>query len=126
MHPLTLVLMPGIYSICRLGPEAAIPGWAAGPFVSFTRTQAELSVVCIEDNVPPDTRQEGGWCCLMVQGPLDFGLTGILASIAAPLAAAGVSIFAVSSFDTDYVLVKASALEAAIKVLRAAGYIIQQ
>lgn len=117
-----LLLLPQRLAVCRLAPDAAIPSWAAGPFFSITRTADELSVVCPEDAVPADVRCESGWRAFQVAGPLDFSLTGILAAIAAPLAAAGVSIFAVSTFDTDYVLVKEANLARAIDALREAGH----
>ena len=109
--------------MCRLPPDAAIPAWAAGgTFSSITRTPDELSIVCEERLAPDDGKSEGGWRALQVAGPLDFALVGILAAIAAPLAEAGVSIFAVSTFDTDYVLVKESNLARAIDALRDAGH----
>src|SRR5205085_10754270 len=92
--------------ICRLGASEAIPDWATqGDFYSVTRTSDELSVVCSHVQVPADVPCEKGWRGLKVEGPLDFGLVGILASIAAPLAAAGISIFALGTFDTDYILI---------------------
>jgi len=93
-----------------------------GDFVSVTGTRDEVSVVCPEDQAPEGATVEAGWRCLKVDGPLDFGLTGVLASLAVPLAEAGVSIFAVSTFDTDYVLVKAEALERAAAALETAGH----
>jgi hypothetical protein len=89
-----------------------------------TRTDRELSVVCEEGAAPADTKREAGWRLLRVAGPLDFSLTGILAGIAAPLAEAGVSIFAVSTFDTDYIMVKQEDLAKALSALRAAGHAI--
>jgi hypothetical protein len=119
---LTLSLLEGRFAVCRLAPDQETPGWAAGRFTSVTRTRNELSVVCEEDAVPDGIRCEGGWRILEVEGPLDFGLTGILASVAAPLAEAGVSIFALSTFDTDYVMVKADSLDNAVAALTAAGH----
>jgi hypothetical protein len=118
-----LTLLPDRLAVCRLPPGAAIPAWAtASPFFSLTRTDAELSVVCVQQLVPEPTQCEAGWRVFRVAGPLDFSLTGILAGIAAPLAAAGVSIFAISTFDTDYVLVKEENLTKAFDALRAAGH----
>ena len=115
--------MPGRLTVCRLEADAAIPIWAsAGPFFSITRTAVELSIVCAEELVPESVRAEVGWRALEVAGPLDFALTGILAAIVGPLAEAGISIFAVSTFDTDYVLVKEEMLSQALEVLRAAGH----
>jgi len=121
---LSLRELEGRFAICRLGPEDEIPAWALGKadFCSITRTKDELSVVCREDSVPEDTRCERGWRILQVEGPLDFALTGILASIAKPLADAGVSIFAVSTFDTDYILVKETNLALAQRALQSAGH----
>jgi hypothetical protein len=117
-----LTILPGRLAVCRLAPEAAAPPWGMGGALwSLTRSGDELSVVCAEELVPEGVRREGGWRALAVAGPLDFALTGVLSAIAAPLAAAGVSIFALSTFDTDYVLVKEERLEAAVAALRAAG-----
>lgn len=126
-HALTLDLLPGACAICRLDPAAELPFWALGPgpIVSLTRTREELSVVCAADAVPPGTRAEGGWRVLKVRGPLAFSLTGILAALAAPLARAEVSLFAVSTFDTDYLLVPQGQQEAALAALRAAGHTVR-
>jgi hypothetical protein len=121
--PLTLLLLPDTLAVCRLAPDAEVPAWAwTGEPASVTRTRDELSIVCRAAAVPEGVRAEVGWRCLKVQGPLDFGLTGILAALTAPLAAAGIAIFAVSTFDTDYLLVKAENLDRAIDVLRGAGH----
>ena len=118
-----LRLMAGRYAVCRLSADAPVPSWAAsGEWNSVTRTADELSVVCAEAAVPGDVQCEGGWRVLQVGGPLDFSLVGVLAAIAAPLAQAGVSIFAVSTFDTDYVLVKEEKLARSIEALRVAGH----
>ena len=118
-----LRLLAGGYAVCGLAADAAIPEWAVGgSFVSLTRTRDELSVVCAEDLVPAGTKCEGGWRVFQVAGPLEFSLTGVLAAIAAPLANAGVSIFAISTFDTDYVLVKEENLVKAVEALRGAGH----
>ena len=117
-----LRLLPGRYAVCRLDADVGVPSWAgAGPFVSVTRTRDELSVVCAEGLAPEGTKCESGWRIFQVAGPLEFSLTGILAAIAAPLANAGVSIFAISTFDTDYVLVKEENLARAVEALRGAG-----
>jgi hypothetical protein len=102
-----------------------LPGWAEpgdGGLHAVVRTVAEVSVVCAAERVPDDVRAERGWRALEVAGPLDFALTGVLAAIAVPLARADVSIFAVSTFDTDYVLVRADRLAAAVRALREAGH----
>jgi len=107
----------------RLAPTKEAPAWARhGAFASATRTGGELSLVCEFGRVPEGQRREGPFRAFEVAGPLDFALTGILSALLAPLAEAGISIFAVSTFDTDYVLVKADRLAAAVAVLRAAGH----
>lgn len=118
---LRLRVMPGTLTICRLGPDATIPPWATGSFLSATRTPDELSLVCDEAAVPDGVRAERGWRALQVEGPLDFGLTGVLAGLATPLAAAGIPIFAISTFDTDWLLVPGPRLDAALDALRRAG-----
>ena len=102
-----------------------IPVWAfsSGGFVSITRTEEELSIVCDERLVPFEfVAVERGFRMLMVVGPLDFSLTGVMASIAGPLAEAGVSLFAISTYDTDYVLVREERLGEAVEALRGAGW----
>jgi hypothetical protein len=118
-----LVLIEGEFGIARLGPFEPIPPWARGDaFSSVTRTAEELSVVCAAAAIPANVRAERGWRVLRVAGTLDFSLTGVLSSIAGPLAAAGVSTFAVSTYDTDYVLVREARLAEAVERLRAAGH----
>ena len=119
---LSLHVLPVRLAICRLAPDAALPSWAAGPFVSLTRTVAELSIVCAESAVPEGVAANRGWRALAVAGPLDFSLTGVLASLAQPLAAAGISIFAISTYDTDYLLAPESGLPKAVEALSAAGH----
>ena len=103
--------------------DAPVPGWARGDFVSITRTPEELSVVCAETALPADAPQaELGWRALQVAGPLNFELTGILSSISEPLADAEISLFALSTYDTDYVLVREADLERAIEALEGAGH----
>jgi len=120
---LRLAVLPGRLAVCRLSPEDAIPGWAsAAGFSSVTRTRDELSVVCAEAAVPADVRCERGWRSLVVAGPLDFGLIGVIASLAEPLARAGIPIFVLSTFETDYLLVKEARLAEAGAVLTAAGH----
>ena len=116
---LTLSVLPNQLAVCKLNADAQIPEWALNPAVltSITRTRDELSIVCPQANVPAGIQTETGWKALKVEGPLDFSLTGILASLANPLAEAKISIFAISTFDTDYVLVKEENLAAAVKIL---------
>ena len=120
--PLVLSLLPGTLAVCRLSVEEAVPDWAwSGPLASVTRTGDELSIICRADAVPEGVRCEPGWRCMKVHGPLDFGLTGILARLTAPLARGEIAVFCVSTHDTDYVMVKAERLDAAVGALRAAG-----
>ena len=119
---LTLSVLPETLAICRLDRETAIPVWTTGKFVSITRTSDELSIVCDERAVPSGVKADRGWRALKIEGPLDLALTGVLASIAVPLAEAKINIFAISTFDTDYVLVKAEKLNRALGVLRSAGH----
>jgi hypothetical protein len=120
---LTLDLVPGSYAICRWGPGDALPpSVMQGEFFSVTRTPAELSAVCDVAVVPSGVKAEGPWLVLAVRGPLDFNITGVLAAVAAPLAAAGISIFAVSTYDTDYLLVRDGELDRAVRALREAGH----
>lgn len=116
---LTLSVMPISLAIVRLNTSSNIPFWAVEgkDFFSITKTKDELSIVCLEDKVPQDVKVEKGWRCLKVEGPLDFGLTGILSSLAQPLAEAQISIFAISTFDTDYIMIKKENLQRAIAVL---------
>jgi hypothetical protein len=123
VRQLHLTLRPERLAICRLGAADAIPPWAASSrFSSITRTDDELSVVCADADAPPEIRQDRGWRAFQVEGPLPFEATGILAAIAAPLAAAGIPIFAISTFDTDYVLVKDADARRAVGALTAAGH----
>jgi hypothetical protein len=121
-HRLTLVVLPGLFAVCRLPADAAAPAWPSGSFYSVTRTADELSVVCRQEDVPASVRCEPGWRCLRVAGKLDFALVGVLAALLVPLAEAGVSVFAVSTFDTDFFLVKEADLDRAVGALRSAGH----
>jgi hypothetical protein len=123
MIALDLDLMPGAYAICRWPAGEALPAWVnQGGFVSVTRTPTELSAVCTFEAVPAGTVCEGPWRMFAVRGPLDFSLTGVMASLASPLANAAVSMFAISTYDTDYVLVRAGDVERAAHALRSAGH----
>lgn len=123
MAALTLILLPETYAVCRLAPDAPIPPLPlSASLVAMTLTHEELSLVVPEDSAPAGARIEGNWRALRVEGALDFALTGILASLATPLANAGVSIFAISTYDTDYLLIPAASLAAAQDALRAAGH----
>ncbi len=120
---LNLEVLPDTFSICRLSPSEAIATWAlASSFFSITKTSSELSIVCFEKEVPAGVMVERGWRAIKVKGRLDFSLTGILASLATPLANANISIFAISTFDTDYLLIKNADIERALRVLSDAGH----
>ncbi|MHC1754836.1 MAG: ACT domain-containing protein [Methanosarcina sp.] len=126
-NKLILIILEGRFGIFRLEKGSEVPAWVYGSsFFSITSTSEELSIVCQESsapaNIPEGTGVEKGWNCLKVEGPLDFGLTGILAGISRTLAENGVSIFAVSTYDTDYVLVREIDLERAAEVLEEEGY----
>lgn len=126
-HQLTITVHPELYAICRLEPQAEVPQWASGKsFLTISRTKAELSIVCEEARVPAEVHAERGRRLMQVAGTLAFSLTGILAAIAVPLAEAHISIFGVSTYDTDYVLVKDTDMEHAISVLETAGHVIQR
>jgi hypothetical protein len=111
------------FSVCRLDPAAPVPAWLPKDgWSSITRTPAELSIVCAEPAVPDGVKRQGGWRRIELIGPFGFALTGILASILTPLAAAGVPIFAISTYDTDWILIPGEHLEKAKRALAAAGH----
>lgn len=127
LRKLTLSQVGGRFAIARLPARSRIPGWAVGSplFSAIVQTPEELSVVAPDMAVPQGVQAERGWACLRVDGRLDFGETGILASIAEPLAGAGISIFAVSTYDTDYILVAEGELAAAHRALTTAGHVVR-
>ena len=115
-------------AVARLPADARLPEWAAldePGFVSVTRTADELSVVCAESRVPGDVVAERGWGAFSVRGPLDFALTGVLASIARPLAEAGIPVFVISTHDTDHVLGRSADMDRAALRLREAGHVVE-
>lgn len=115
---LTMKLLKERFGVCRLNKDENIPNWIKkSEFVSITRTADELSIVCTQDDIPDDTKCERNWRVLKVEGPLDFSLVGILASISTILAQNGVSIFAISTYDTDYILVKNQDIAKAVDAL---------
>lgn len=124
----SLVVLPEVLAVCRLPAGVGLPPWTAvlpsGSFCSVTWTADEVSIVCPQAIVPPEVQAERGWQGFKVEGPLDFGLTGVLAQIAAPLAEAQISIFALSTFDTDTILVKTEKLAQAVAALTAVGHTI--
>ena len=115
--------IPGPFAVCRLPADAATPDWAwAGPFSSVTRTADELSIVCLADNLPREISSEHHWMCFKLEGPFSFSEVGILASFIDPLAENGVPIFAISTHDTDYVLVREEYAGVMQGALRKAGH----
>jgi hypothetical protein len=128
-HPseMNLTLTNARFTVCQLPARAPLPAWATdtGGFHAVTRTADELSIVCAEGIAPAGVKQEPGWRLFEIEGPIDFALTGVLASVLDPLARAGIGIFALSTFNTDYVLVKAGRADAAVAALRAAGHAVK-
>lgn len=118
-----LYALDELYAIVRLEPDADVPVWARnGHFWSITRSDAELSIVCPQDDVPPDASAERGWCALEVAGPLDFSLTGVVSSLVAPLAEQEIPLFLISTFETDYLLVREPDLPRSVEALTSAGH----
>lgn len=117
---ITMEWVPGRYAVCRLDAQAAIPGWALvrGGFVSITHSERELSIVAAEALVPAEVKAERGWVAMRVAGRLDFAVVGVLAKLTGALAEAGISCFAISTYDTDYLLVKEQDADRATEALR--------
>jgi uncharacterized protein len=122
-HQLKYRWMPDVYAIVRLAPDAPVPDWATkGEFTSISRTSEELSIVCPADNLPPDVNSPHHWICLKLEGPFPFSQTGILLSFIEPLSNNGVPIFAISTYDTDYVLIQEDHMGNVTDLLRDAGH----
>jgi uncharacterized protein len=121
---LALRLLPERYAVCQLEPETLEPSWMpkAGALVACVRTASELSIVCDEQAVPADVRAERGFRVLAVLGWLPFDAIGVLAGLSTVLAAADIPLLAISTFDTDYLLVRDERIEEGIAVLRTRGY----
>jgi hypothetical protein len=120
---LPLAVDPGLYAVCRLPPEAPVPAWAwGGEISSVTRTSHELSIVCAQVRVPNDIEKETGWRAIRVDAVLDPALTGVLAGLLDPLAEARISIFALSTFLTDYILIRDPDLPRALEIFRSNGH----
>ena len=118
-----LYALDELYAIVRLGPDSDVPPWSTrGHFWSITRSDSELSIVCPQDDVPADASAERGWCALEVAGPLDFSLTGVVSSLVTPLADEQIPLFVVSTFETDYLLVREHDLERSVAALTSAGH----
>jgi hypothetical protein len=121
LRAIELELLPDRLGVARLDPQAPVPHWAAGVegFCSITRTDAELSIVCREAAIPPEVEAQRDFACLRVAGPLDFSEIGILAALTTVLARTGISVFTVSTYDTDYLLLPAERVEDAVAALSA-------
>jgi hypothetical protein len=123
---LSFIILRETFAISRLDKDAPIPDWAfQGGLFSITRTKDELSILCPQINVPKGVICNQGWSCLKVKGPLDLSSTGIISSIVATLERENISLFSISTYDTDYVMVKERDLERAILALTEAGHKIQ-
>jgi hypothetical protein len=122
-----LTLLDEALSVCRLAASEALPAWCQGhAFASITRTPEELSVIAPTEAVPAGVRHTDGWRALKVHGPFDFGETGVLSSLLAPLAEVALPVLAVCTFDTDYLLVRESDLSKAIEAIRGAGHVVSR
>ena len=120
---LAFTLLPASLAVCRLGRTAPVPAWVPGdPFVSITRTNDELSVICDEAAVPGDVVAARGWRCLKLEGSFDFSVTGLVASFAGALADDGISLMVVCTYDTDYLLVRSPDLDRTIASLERSGH----
>jgi hypothetical protein len=117
-----LSVLDGHFAVCRLPACAPWPVPRPGPLLSITRTAEETSVVCLRENAPRGARVEEGWRALKLEGPIPFEEIGVLSALSGSLARAGLSLFALSTFDTDYILVKAAHLAAALEALEKAGF----
>jgi hypothetical protein len=118
----TLEPVEGVYAVARLAEDAVVPRWAwTGAFASATRTPDEVSIVCAAAAVPAGVKAERGFRMLRVAGAIDFAVTGVVSSLTAPLAQVGISVFVVSTHDTDYLLVKADRYDDAVAAWGRAG-----
>jgi len=120
---LKMRVIDGTFGVCRLSSMEKLPNWIEiNEFYSITKTEDELSIVCSDKNIPNEITHENDWKIIKVEGPLDFSLTGVLSSLSTALANQGISIFAISTYDTDYILVKNKDIENAINVLSKEGH----
>ena len=115
--------LTSLYAIVRLAPDAPAPDWATrGEFTSVSRTSDELSIVCPIENLPADVSSQHRWICLKLEGPFPFSMTGVLLSFIQPLSSKRIPIFAISTYDTDYVLIQEEFAGAAFSLLQEAGH----
>lgn len=123
---LEIDVLEGDLSIVQLAADDAVPAWVDGPgFTTVSRARDELSIVVPSERVPDEVADDGGWRLFRLVGPFAFDEIGVLASVTAPLAAAGVGIFVVSTFNTDYLLVKAPDADRCVDALRRAGHTVR-
>ena len=123
-HKLRFSRVPGWFAICRLAADNPVPDWALrGAFFSATGSPDEVSIVCPVEQVPAEIRHDSRWACFKLEGPFPFSESGILLAFVRPLSDRAIPIFAVSTFDTDYVLVEEAWVEKALEALRQAGHI---
>jgi hypothetical protein len=126
-HGRKLRLLTQVMAISHIGPNEDIPHWAdRHGFSCIFRTQDSLTIVSAQSSIPDDVPADRDWRCFEVQGPLNLSLTGIMASLTAPLAQAGVPVFALSSFETDFILVQQARLEEARQAIEEAGFIVER
>lgn len=124
---LHLVELPDTLAVCRISLDSELEMWfLSEPFFVMLRGDDTLTIVCSQERVPQEVQQERGWRALKIEGSFDFAETGILESVLKPLAEAGLGIFAVSSFETDYVLVKERDFEVARRLLEESGHDVQR
>lgn len=122
-HRLKFRWLPGLYAVVHMASDSPIPDWATkGEFNSITRTPDELSIVCPTENLPPDLNSPHRWICFKLEGPFPFSMTGVLLSFIGPLSTNGIPIFAVSTYDTDYVLIQEEWGGTAIAELQREGH----
>lgn len=121
--PISIERLEGDYAIAQLAADAAIPSWGDGDgFVSISRTDDELSIVCLQRRIPVDVKADRGWCCYKFVGPFAFDETGIALSVIKPLSENGIGIFLVSTFNTDFLLLKTRNAPEAERRLREVGH----
>ncbi|HEY0140509.1 MAG TPA: ACT domain-containing protein [Thermoanaerobaculia bacterium] len=119
---LRLTLLPDLLAVARLAPDEAMPAWARGPLLSVTWTADELSIICTDEAVPEGVQAERNWRVMKVEGPIPFDAIGVAAALVSPLATARISVFFLSTYDTDYLMVKDDLLADGIDALRRAGH----
>ena len=125
MQHIKLKKLQGIYTISQLPPSSPLPAWCDGQgFVSISRGDDELSVVCLKERVPEDVKNDGEWSCFKFVGPFAFGEAGIVLSVVRPISENGIGVFVVSTFNGDYLLIQNSDVDAASRHLAAAGHIL--